>query len=96
MEKRTLIRNRTQISVACSSLTSNSPAYVLEGTMLNCSCGGICIELNQRLQEGTIVMIKAAGLHKKFPPRCPRDFERFRWLKSNGRNRGMMEQSLTI
>lgn len=58
MEKRTLIRNRTQLTVSCSCLTSNNPAHVLEGTMLNCSCGGTCIELNQRLQEGTIVMIK--------------------------------------
>ncbi|MFZ1985673.1 MAG: hypothetical protein WAU91_14740, partial [Desulfatitalea sp.] len=46
-------------SVACSSLTANSPSDVLKGTMLSCSCKGTCIELNQRIQEGSIVMIKA-------------------------------------
>lgn len=61
MEKRALVRKPAQASVACSSLTTNSPADVFTGTMLNCSCGGICIELNHWMQEGSIVMIKATG-----------------------------------
>ncbi len=65
MEKRALIRNRTQMSVSCSSLSTCSPAAVANGTMLNCSCGGTCIELNRRIQEGNIVMIKATGWTEK-------------------------------
>jgi len=61
MEKRALSRNHTQISVACSSLSAGSPVPVSNGTMLNCSWGGTCIELNRRIQEGNIVMIKATG-----------------------------------
>jgi hypothetical protein len=61
MEKRALIRNHTQITVACSSLTPNSPASVSNGIMLNCSCGGTCIETNRRIHDGNIVMIKATG-----------------------------------
>jgi len=61
MEKRALIRNLTQISVACSSLTASSPAAVSMGTMLNCSCAGTCIELNHKIHTGSIVMIKATG-----------------------------------
>jgi len=59
MEKRALIRNHTQISVACSSLSACSPAAVSNGIMLNCSSGGTCIELNRKIQRGNIVMIKA-------------------------------------
>lgn len=59
MEKTDLMRNCRQISVACSSLTANSPSHVLKGTMLNCSCKGTCIELNQRIQEGSIVVLRA-------------------------------------
>lgn len=61
MEKRALIRNLTQISVACSSLAASSPAAVSNGTMLNCSCAGTCIELNHKIHTGSIVMIKATG-----------------------------------
>ena len=61
MEKRALIRNLTRISVACSSLTASSAATVSNGTMLNCSCAGTCIELNHTIHTGSIVMIKATG-----------------------------------
>jgi hypothetical protein len=57
MEKSNLLHDGAQISVVCRSLIANSPA--LKGKMLNCSCKGICIELNQRIEEGSIVMLKA-------------------------------------
>ena len=69
MEKRALSRIDTQISVACSSLSSGSPAAVSNGTMLNCSCGGTCIELSRGIQEGNIVMIKATGWTANGNPR---------------------------
>lgn len=71
MEKRALIRNLTQISVACSSLTASSPAAVSKGTMLNCSCAGTCIELNHKIHAGSIVMIKATGWTPKENPGEP-------------------------
>lgn len=58
MEKRSRIRNRTQIHVTCSSLTATSPYGVSHGCMTNCSWGGTCIELNHRIHEGSIVIIK--------------------------------------
>jgi len=61
MDKRALIRNRTKISVACSSLTASGPAAVSNGTMLNCSCAGTCIELTHKIHKGSIVIIKATG-----------------------------------
>lgn len=61
MEKRSMIRNSTQITVACSSLAANSPVVVTRGTMLNCSGGGTCIELPRKIHEGSIVIIKADG-----------------------------------
>ena len=57
MEKRSFPHNGAQITVACSGLIANSP--VLKGKMLDCSCMGTCIQLSQRIQEGSIVMIKA-------------------------------------
>ncbi len=68
MEKRALIRSLTQISVACSSLTTSSPAPVSNGTMLNCSWAGTCIELNHKIHTGSIVMIKATGWTPKEKP----------------------------
>lgn len=88
MEKRALIRNHAQISVSCSSLASNSPAAVINGTMLNCSCEGACIELNQRIKQGSILMIKAAGrIGNKTPPAPPEGFRTLslaevKWLKT--------------
>ena len=78
MEKRSLIRNRMQISIACSSLSTNSPTDIFSGTMLNCSCGGTCIELNHRIQKGSIVMIKATSFAAKENP--PELLEGFRSL----------------
>jgi hypothetical protein len=69
MEKRALIRNDTSVTVACSSLSTDSPPAVSNGTMLNCSGEGTCIELNRRIQAGNIVMIKATGSVAKEPPR---------------------------
>ena len=69
MEKRALIRNHIQISVSCSSLSAGSPAAEANGTMLNCSCGGTCIELSRGIQEGNIVMIKATGFTPNGNPR---------------------------
>ena len=75
MEKRALSRKRTQISVACSSLNPRSPAGVSDGIMRNCSCEGTCIELNRRIHDGSIVMIKATccSLEEK-PAQLPEGF----------------------
>ena len=59
MAKRTVIRNRTRIPVACSSLKSDSWTQIFKGTMRNCSCAGTCIELGHSIRAGNIVMIKA-------------------------------------
>jgi hypothetical protein len=59
MEKRSLLRNCTQISVTCSSLTCKGEDAVSHGHMVNCSNGGTCIKLNRKMHEGSIVMIKA-------------------------------------
>ena len=72
MGKRSLIRDRTQIPVACSRLTANGPISHCTGIMLNCSCTGTCIEMNQQVYKGSILMIKAVGwagreLHKEPP-----------------------------
>lgn len=67
-EKRSLVRNSTQIFVACSSLTAKSPDAVSHGHMVNCSCEGTCIELNHRMHEGSIVMVKATTCGLKEPP----------------------------
>jgi len=75
MEKRALIRDWTHIPVACMRLTTRSLSDVFQGKMLNCSCGGICIELNQRIQNGSIVMIKAIDwIEKESPPEVPQGF----------------------
>ena len=68
MEKRSLVRNCTQIFVSCSSLTSNSTDAVSHGSMVNCSDGGTCIMLNHKIHEGCIVMIKATNLGMINPP----------------------------
>jgi hypothetical protein len=68
MEKRSLVRNSTQIFVACSSLATKSPDVVSHGHMVNCSFGGTCIELNHKMHEGSIVMIKATGCGPKELP----------------------------
>jgi hypothetical protein len=87
MEKRTLIRNHTQISVACSRLTASSPAAMSNGIMLNCSCEGACIELNHRIKQGSILMIKVTGrIGKQTPPALPAGFRTLslaevKWLK---------------
>ena len=78
MEKRSLIRSRMQIPVACSSFTTNRPVDIFNGTMLNCSCGGTCIELNHRIQKGSIVMINATSFIAKENP--PELLEGFRSL----------------
>jgi hypothetical protein len=78
MEKRALIRKRTQISVACSNLTASSSAVVFKGTMLNCSCGGTCIELDHVIRDGNIMVIKATDWRA---PDRPQDLpEGFRTL----------------
>ena len=75
MEKRALIRNDMQISVACSSLTAAGPVSVSNGVMLNCSCAGTCIEVNQRIHQGSILMIKATGrIAKENEPIAPEGF----------------------
>jgi hypothetical protein len=66
-EKRSLVRNNTQILVACSSLTAKSPDAV-HGQMVNCSWEGTCIELNHRMHEGSIVMVKATTRDLDEPP----------------------------
>jgi hypothetical protein len=87
MEKRALIRNDMQISVACSSLTTGSSASASNGVMLNCSRGGTCIELNQRLYCGSILMIKATGrIAKENAPVAPEGFRTLslaevKWIK---------------
>jgi hypothetical protein len=93
MEKRALVRNHTQISVACSSLASNSPSSVSTGVMLNCSCGGACVELNQKIKQGSILMIKATGRIENITlPVLPEGFRTLslaevKWLKTRGRQR---------
>ncbi len=93
MEKRTLIRNHTQISVACSNLASNHPSTVSTGIMLNCSNGGACIELNQRIKQGSILMIKATGgIGNQTLPVPPEGFRTLslaevKWLKTRGDQR---------
>jgi len=75
MEKRALIRDWTQIPIECMRLTTRSLSEVLQGKMLNCSCEGICIELNQRIHKGSIVMIKATDwIEKGRPPAVPQGF----------------------
>lgn len=75
MEKRSLIRDRTQISVACSSLTAGSPISHCNGIMLNCSWAGTCIEMNQQIRKGSILMIKSAGwVAKEFGTEPPNGF----------------------
>lgn len=75
MEKRSLIRDCTQIRVACSSLVAGSPISPCNGIMLNCSCGGTCIEINQELHKGSILMIKANGwAGEKIPEKPPDGF----------------------
>ena len=87
MEKRALIRSLTQISVACSSLTSSHSPAVSYGIMLNCSCEGTCIELNQRINQGSILMIKATGgINDDIPQVLPECFRTLslaevKWLK---------------
>jgi hypothetical protein len=61
MEKRSLIRNCIRVAVVCSSLTTRIPAEVSTGTLLNCSYGGVCIELDRRIRIGSIVLIKVIG-----------------------------------
>lgn len=75
MEKGSLIRDRTQISVACGRLTADSPISYCNGIMLNCSCEGICIEMNQQIHKGSILMIKSAGwVGKEFFTEPPSGF----------------------
>jgi PilZ domain len=68
MEKRSLVRNRTQIGITCSSLTAKSPDAVSHGHMVNCSSAGSCIQLNHKVHEGSIVMIKATSFRITSPP----------------------------
>jgi len=75
MEKRALVRSRTQISIACSSLTAGNSAVHSNGIMLNCSCGGSCIEINRRIHKGSILMIKATGwAGNDVPAKPPKGF----------------------
>ena len=88
MEERNLLRGGVQISVACRSLIANSP--VLKGKMLDCSYNGTCIELEQKIQDGSIVMIKATVRNlEDHPPALPEGFRSFslaevRWSKPIG------------
>lgn len=68
MEKRSMVRNRTQICVTCSGLTAKSPDSLSHGYMVNCSDGGSCINLNHKMHKGSIVMIKATSSGIKDPP----------------------------
>lgn len=61
MGKRALVRHSTKVSVTCSNLTTRGAAKVVDGIMLNCSVQGTCLELNQRIPEGSIVMLKAGA-----------------------------------
>lgn len=87
MEKRALVRNHTQISVSCSSLTSSLPTAVTNGIMLNCSWEGTCIELNQKIKQGSILMIKATeGIGNETLPVLPEGFRTLslaevKWMK---------------
>ncbi len=76
MENSTLLCDGAKISVACRSLIANSP--VLKGKMLDCSCKGTCIELDQKIQDGSIVMIKATVRNlEENPPILPEGFRSF-------------------
>lgn len=76
MEQSNLLRNGAHISVACSSLIANSP--VLKGKMLDCTSKGACIALNQRIQDGSIVMIRATVRKlENNPPTLPEGFRSF-------------------
>lgn len=59
MEKRTAGRSSTEIPVACSRFSIIDGAAMHEGIMLNCSSAGSYIELDQHIDEGTIVMLKS-------------------------------------
>ena len=74
MEKRTLIREQTEITVDCCRLTTCDRAAPSKGTMRDCSCDGSCIELNHRIQQGSIVMIRATGRGANFPLELPEGF----------------------
>ena len=93
MKKRSLIRERTQISVACSSLTASNPIFHSDGVMLNCSYKGTCIEINQLIHKGSILIIKATGwIGEKNPAETPNGFSTLapaevKWSKpSNAEN----------
>jgi hypothetical protein len=75
MENRSSLTDYTRISVACRRLTANSP--VLQGKMLDCSQTGTCIELNQKIQDGSIVMINASVGMKEDLPALPEGFRSF-------------------
>ena len=87
MEKRTLIRSHTQIPVACSRFAASRQTAVSNGIMLNCSCAGACIELNQSIKQGSILMVKAtAKFGKETPPAPPEGFRTLslaevKWLR---------------
>ncbi len=76
MEQTLTRRHCADISVVCRHLTANSP--VLKGKMLDCSCKGTCIELDQKIQEGSIVMIAATvrGREEDLPT-LPEGFRSF-------------------
>lgn len=75
MEYRPSRTDYTRISVACRRLTANSP--VLQGKMLDCSQTGTCIELDQKIQDGSIVMINTSVRVKEDPPALPDGFRSF-------------------
>jgi hypothetical protein len=87
MEKRTLIRSHTQIPVACSRFAASRPTAASNGILLNCSCAGACIELNQNIKQGSILMVKAtATIGKGTPPAPPEGFRTLslaevKWLR---------------
>jgi len=74
MGKRSTVRNRTLISVACSSLAGQSPDAVSYGYMVNCSGWGACEMLNHKMQAGSIVMIKATDFALQNSPKGFRMF----------------------
>lgn len=68
LEKRSIARNRTLISVACSSLAAKGPDTVSRGYIVNCSGWGACVILDHQMQTGSIVMIKATNFGIKNLP----------------------------
>lgn len=59
MEKRAICRNTTEVPVDCCRFSISDGNAIHSGTMLNYSSSGSYIELDKRIDEGTIVMLKS-------------------------------------